>query len=165
MPTDVPQLLAALTAAEPAERAGAAEQLSRLGPDARAAAVPLARACGDQDEEVREWAVAALEELEAPPVADLAALASLLADQSADVGYWAATLLGRLGEDAAPAVPALASALSGSKHSSVRQRAAWALGKLGLPATGALDALRQAADDDDLRLARLAGRAIEQITG
>ena len=39
MPTDVPQLLAALTAAEPAERAGAAEQLSRLGLDARAAAV------------------------------------------------------------------------------------------------------------------------------
>ena len=139
--------------------------MSRLGPDARAAAVPLAWACSDQEGEIRGWAVAALEELRAPPVADLAALASLLADQSADVGYWAATLLGRLGEDAAPAVPALASALSGSKHSSVRQRAAWALGKLGLPATGALDALRQAADDDDLRLARLAGRAIEQITG
>ncbi len=129
------------------------------------AAVPLVQACGDQDEEVRGWAVTALEELGPPPVADLAALASLLADQNADVGYWAATLLGRLGEDAAPAVPALASALSGSKHSSVRQRAAWALDKLGPPATGALDALRQAADDDDLRLARLAGRAIEQITG
>ncbi len=47
MPTDVPQLLAALTAAEPAERAGVAEQSSRLGPDALAAAVPLARAFGD----------------------------------------------------------------------------------------------------------------------
>ena len=115
MPTDVPKLLAALAAAEPAERARAAEQLASLGPDARAAAVSLARACGDQDEKVREWAVAALEELGAPPVADLAVLASLLGDQSADVGYWAATLLGRLGEDAAPAVPALASALSGSK--------------------------------------------------
>ncbi len=116
VPADVPQLLAALTAAEPAERARAAEQLSRLGPHARAAAVPLARACGDQDEEVREWAVAALEELGAPPVADLAVLASLLADHSADAGYWAATLLGRLGEDAAPAVPALASALSGPER-------------------------------------------------
>ncbi len=63
MPTDVPQLLAASTAAEPAERAGAAGQLSRLGPNVRAAAVPLAQVCGDQDEEVREWAVAALEEL------------------------------------------------------------------------------------------------------
>ena len=87
MPADIPQLLADLTATEPAERAGAAERLARLGPDARAAAVSLARACGDQQEEVREWAVAALEELGAPPVADLAVLASLLADQNADVGY------------------------------------------------------------------------------
>ncbi len=47
MPTDVFQLIAALSVAEPAERAGAAEQLLRLGPDARAAAVPLARAFGD----------------------------------------------------------------------------------------------------------------------
>ncbi len=69
------------------------------------AVVPLARACGDQEETVREWAVAALEELGAPPVADLAVRASLLADQSVDVGYWAATLLRRLGEDAAPAAP------------------------------------------------------------
>ena len=165
MPTDIPQLIAALAAADPVERARAADQLARLGPDARAAAVPLVQTCGDQEEEVREWAVAALEEMGPPPVTDMGVLASLLGGQNADGGYWAATLLGRLGGDAGPAVPALAAALSRSTDVSVRQRAAWALGKIGPPATGALDALKQAADGDDPRLARLADRAIEQITG
>ena len=39
-------------------RAEAAEQLCRLGPDARPVAVPLVEACGDLSESVREWATA-----------------------------------------------------------------------------------------------------------
>jgi len=165
MSTDVSQLAAALNHADPAQRSRAAEQLSRLGPDAQPAAVALARACGDPAEEVREWATAALEEMGSPSLADLEALASLLGHDSPDVAYWAATLIGRLGEEAAPAVASLASAVSGDLPVTVRQRAAWALGKIGPPAAASLDVLRQAAEDPDARLARLAQRAIDQIRG
>ena len=112
------------------------------------------------EEEVREWAVAALEDLGAPPVANLHALASLLGDQNADVGYWTATLLGRLGADAAPAVPTLANALSTSSYSAVCQRVAWALGRIGPAAASALDALRQASAGDDPRNCRFDLRSV-----
>ena len=153
MCTQIAQLMSALTSRLPQQRAHAAEQLSRLGPDARPAAVLLARASADGSEEVREWVTAALEELGPPPASDAHALAALVDNENADVAYWAATLLGRLGAEAAPAVPALASALSASVAMSVRQRAAWALGKIGPPARDALDALRQAAASDNPRLA------------
>ena len=163
MSTDVSQLASALTHADPAERSRAAEQLSRLGPDAGPAAVALVRACGDPTEEVREWIVAALEKIESPSAANVEDLASLTADENADAGYWAATLLGRLGEEAAPAVAALARAVSGDVAMAVRQRAAWALGKIGPAAAPAVESLREAATEDDARLARLARRAIDEI--
>jgi HEAT repeat protein len=153
------------TSPEPAQRANAAEHLSRLGSDARAAAVPLVRACADESEDVREWVTAALEELGPPSANDVSALATLLGNENADVGYWAATLLGRLGPEAVSAVPALASAVSDSVEMSVRQRAAWALGKIGPPACDALDALRQATVSSNSRLARLAQRAVARLGG
>lgn len=163
MSADISELVAGLEHSDPAERGKAAEELSRLGAGARGAAVPLVRACGDGSEQVREWAVAALEELGPPSPADADALSSLLGDKNADVGYWAATLLGRLAGEAAPAVAALAAALSSSPAMAVRQRAAWALGKIGPPAAAALGALNRSAGDENARLARLARRAIEQI--
>ena len=165
MPTQMAQLIAALTSPEPAQRANAAEHLSCLGSDARATAVPLVRACADESEDVREWVTVALEELGPPPVPDASVLATLLGNENADVGYWAATLLGRLGAEAASATPALASAVSNSVEMSVCQRAAWALGKIGPPACDALDALRQAAASSNPRLARLAQRAVDQLGG
>ena len=95
MPADISQLAADLNHPDPATRCKAAEQLSRLGSDAREAALPLVRACAAEAEEIRQWAAAALEELGPPSASDLDALALLLADENADVGYWAATLLGR----------------------------------------------------------------------
>ena len=100
-----------------------------------------------------------------PEVEDIGSLAVLLSDPTADVAYWATTLLGRLEANAAPAVPALTAAVTDSKDMSVRQRAAWALGHVGPPAAPALDALKQAAASDVPRLARLAQRAVEQISG
>jgi HEAT repeat protein len=128
-------------------------------------AVALVKATGDDAEEVREYAAAALEEMGPPEVEDVGSLAALLSDSAADAGYWAATLLGRLEANAVPAVPLLAAAVTGSTNMSVRQRAAWALGKIGPPAGPALNALKQAATSDNPRLARLAHRAIEQISG
>ena len=101
MPNDTPQMIGALNSPDPAERSNAAEQLARLGPEARAAAVALVRACADEAEPVREWAVSALEELGPPSVSDLKELTFLLRDDNVDLAYWAATLLGRLGEEAA----------------------------------------------------------------
>ena len=106
---DVSQRIDGLNSPEVAHRRQAAEQLA-LAPDA-AAAVSLVRACGDADEQVREWAVAALEQMGAPDAADAVALAELLAAEQGDVRYWSATLLGRLGEQAASAVGPLIRAL------------------------------------------------------
>jgi HEAT repeat protein len=165
MPADFAQLVADLRDANLTKRVQAAEELSRLGPQAAPAAVALVRACGDESEEVREYAVAALEEMGPPRIEDTDLLAALLSDSAADVGYWAATLLGRLEANAATAVPTLTAAVTSSEDSSVRQRAAWALGQIGPPAAPALDVLKKAAGGGDARLARLAQRAVEQIGG
>lgn len=154
---------AALESSDTAERCQAAEELSRLGEEARPAAVALVRACDDPSEEVREWAVAALEEIGSPFDTDLPALASLLSKGSSDVAYWAATLLGRSKDAAAPAVPALARALATSPHQAVRQRAAWALGAIGPAASAARMDLDQATASADPRLADLARVAIRSI--
>jgi len=146
-----------------AVRRRAAEQLA-AHPDA-GAAVPLVRACGDADETVREWAVAALEGLGAPEAADAAALAQLLRGGHCHVRYWSATLLGRLGRHAASAVGPLSEATERDSDSAVRQRAAWALGEIGPSAAAARPVLAQAAAGDDPRLARLARQSLEKIVG
>ena len=165
MTRDLAKLSEALAAADVGERIRAAEQLSQLCGEASAAAVSLVRASGDPVEQVREWAVAALEELGPPHATDVESLASLLDHPTPDVGYWAATLLGRLGAKAASATPQLAAAVQGGADLPLRQRAAWAVGKIGSAAAAAGPALRQAASDADPRLARLARKALEQIGG
>lgn len=57
MAADVHHLISDLTATDPATRTRAAEELSRLGPEAVPAAVAPVRVCGDESEEVREIAV------------------------------------------------------------------------------------------------------------
>jgi len=159
----------ALGSAEAARRVEAAQRLARAGAAAAGAAVALVRGCGDADAEVREWAVAALEDLGPPPDEAVAALVPLVQDRAPLVGYWAATLLGRregqLGQDAAKAVTALAACVDSSADLSVRQRAAWALGQTGPAAAAAATALGRAAAQGDERLARLAREALEAIGG
>jgi HEAT repeat protein len=165
MPRDFSRLIASLSDSNAAKRAEAAEQLAQLGADAQPAAVALVLACGDEADEVRQWAAAALEQMGPPQPSDVEHLTPLIEAQSPDVGYWAVTLLGRLKAGAASAVEALAYAIAGSPHPSVRQRSAWAAGQIGPAAVAALPSLRKAADDPDSRLARLAQQAIDQITG
>jgi HEAT repeat protein len=146
-------------------RTQAAERLARLGPEARPAAVALCRASDDREEPVRDWATAALEELGPPRSEDAEPLARLVTHQGVNSTYWAATLLGRLGPRASAAVATLADALAQHPVMAVRQRAAWALGEIGPQASSALGELKEAASSSDARLARLARRAVEQITG
>lgn len=163
---DIPRLAEALRNPDPSVRQQAANSLIRMGPKAQAAAVDLVRACADDSAEVCESVVNALEEIGPPDATDVSPLAHLLASPSADVGYWAATLLGRLGAAAVAAVPALAAAVVAPLDDSVRQRAAWALGKIGPSAKGSLCTLQETADvEGDTRLARLAQKAIQQIRG
>lgn len=161
---DLSSLIASLGSPQETVRVEAAEGLGLLDPDAtRAAALALVGACGDESEAVREAAVGALEEMGPPDIGVLDGLTVLLASGDADPGYWAATLIGRLGPDATSAVPGLIMALETSPHQTVRQRAAWALGKIGTGAGSAAEALRIVAGGDDRRLARLAERALSQI--
>lgn len=163
MSGDISQLILALSSNKADVRADAAEQLGHLGDAAKSAAVPLVRATDDEDEQVSEWAVGALEELGPPAADDIPALAELLADEGTNVAYWSATLLGRLGENAERAAAQLAAALAGHRDLAVRQRAAWALGRIGPRAVTAKDVLAAASESDDPRLARLAAEALQRI--
>jgi HEAT repeat protein len=151
-----------LAAADPARRAAAAERLCHAGEQAAAEAVALVRACGDADDTVREWAVAALEEFGPPPASLIPDLEPLASADDPLVAYWAITLLGRSGQAAATAVDTLAKCIA-SKDLAVAQRAAWALGKIGPPAAAAVSALRDATARGDERLTRLAAEAIAAI--
>jgi HEAT repeat protein len=161
--TEIGRLVEQLGAGDPAGRAEAAERLCRAGAAADDAAVPLVRACGDDDDQVREWAVACLEELGPPPQGTVPQLTELAASRHPLVAYWAITLLGRSGQDAATAVTVLAACLGSAGDMSVRQRAAWALGRIGPAAAPARKALEKAAAEADPRLARLAREAVDSI--
>lgn len=160
---DAAALTVQLASPDVDQRIAAAEALSRLGEEARPASGFLVRAMGDEDEEVREWVNSALEGLGPPDPADAEPLADLLGDRNPAIGYWAATLLGRLGSDAAKTVPQLAAVVDSELALEVRRRAAWALGRIGRPATSAVDELRKAAGSGDARLARLANASLDQI--
>jgi HEAT repeat protein len=162
---DVTSLANSLAHGTPEERRAAAESLARLGEEASPAAVSLVQALEIEEDGLRDWLVAALEDLGVPSAADVPALTALLARPAIDTAYWAATLLGRLESQAAPAVPQLAAALDQHAESTVRERAAWALGKIGPEAAGARGTLEKAAQGGNARLARLAGDALSQIGG
>lgn len=157
------ELLRRLRDGSVAERRQAAEALAQRGEEARAAAA-LAKAAGDQDEAVRNWAGSALESLGPPHATALAELMELCGHADPNVRYWAVTLIGRLGAEASRATSLLANLLEGSALE-VRQRAAWALGKIGPAALGAIPSLRKAARSDDPRLSRLAANAVTEIEG
>jgi HEAT repeat protein len=160
---EVAALLEQLSSADAERRAEAAERLTRAGEAAAVGAAKIVGACGDGDERVREWAVAALEDLGAPPSESIAPLIKLVGASDPLVAYWATTLLGRSGQDAADAVAALTVCLDSAADLSVRQRAAWALGQIGPAAKTARAALERAEGQGDERLARLATEALGAI--
>ncbi|MBC8356925.1 MAG: HEAT repeat domain-containing protein [Planctomycetes bacterium] len=163
MAHDIQALIASLASTEVTTRREAAESLARIGPEAVNAAVALVQACGDDDEQVRDWAVAALEELPAPSSSEVTSLEAFINGENLDVAYWATTLLGRMEEAAALAVRTLATSVSSHPELVVRQRAAWALGKIGKSAAHAIPQLEAAATSEDARLARFATIALESI--
>ncbi|MDG2015126.1 MAG: HEAT repeat domain-containing protein [Pirellulaceae bacterium] len=140
-------------------RAAAAEHLCQAGEGVAEAAVDLVKACGDE-ESVQVWAVAALEEMGPPPVSTIPQLIELANDHQSIVAYWAITLLGRAEDASSQSEGVLTELLLTAGDISVRERAAWALGRLGPESQAAIDALKTVADSDSVRLARLAEEAL-----
>lgn len=165
MARDLADWISQLSSTDLVLKGQAAETLAHLGESAKPAAVALAKVADAVDETVREWVVAALESLGAPRPGDLESLRELVSSDGEDSAYWAITLLGRLRSVAAPAVPDLIRALNEHPHPHNRQRAAWALGKIGPAASAALPDLKAAALGQDSRLTRIALLAIQSITG
>ena len=159
----IDKLIESLSNPEIAHVRNAAQELAGLGEKAQPAAIALIGACHSQDTEVREWSVAALEQMGPPSIEAVDSLISHIDNQEELADYWAITLLGRLGPDAAVAAECLGQTLENSSYSSVCQRAAWALRELGPSAKPAQDSLRIAAASSEPRLARLAQQAIEHI--
>jgi HEAT repeat protein len=158
------------------DRLGAAEYAAQHPEQCRHLAAALAAAAGDANDSVAMAAAEALEMLGAPPPAllpELLQLAqssisrphSLIASADGETAYWAVTLIGRLGPVAAPATECLTQVLNTSIHLPVRERAAWAIARIGTAAASATGALRQAAASGPPRLKRLATQALESVRG
>ncbi|MEX1042010.1 MAG: HEAT repeat domain-containing protein [Pirellulaceae bacterium] len=128
---DASQAITQLMSPEVPLRIEAAEYLGKHPEMVSSAIIPLCRAVVDEEEQVGQWATSALEDCGRPPVEERDALVELLTDRQDDVVYWAATLLGRLENDAQPVVPQLAQLATDHESANVRQRALWALGKIG----------------------------------
>jgi HEAT repeat protein len=143
-------------------RMAAAEHFSQAGEDAAFAALELVHACGD-DESVNQFAIAALEDMGPPPADSKKALSAFLTSPESLVAYWAATLIGRLEETAKDCQADLAALLTSSADMAVRERAAWALGRVGADSESAIAALKEAARSGPARLQRLATAALEQL--
>ena len=156
--------IARLASSDTSIAAEAAEALCKLGREAHSAAIALVRATGTRDESVRVWVTAALEEIGPAAGEQVDELIPLLTDTSSEVSFWAATLLGRAEAAAAPAVGALARLVGESPQRSTRERAAWALGKIGPAAATALPALHTAAASNEPRLSGLAKAALVAIS-
>jgi HEAT repeat protein len=144
------------------ERRKAIEQLMLHPSIARVLAVPLVLATGYEDE-TSELADNILEQIGAPRSEDALPIVELLHHSSGRVASWAATLLGRLGQADLPTVKALGEVIANGAEMHVKQQAAWALGRIGPGAVDVVETLNAATESDDLRLARIARRAIKHI--
>ena len=155
------QLADQLASGDLPTRQAAASTLATLGPDAAPAAAALVDACGT--EALRDTCVGALEELGPPPVDQLPRLGELVGSLNVDAAYWAATLIGRSGEAAASHASQLVSVVvDETAPLPARERAAWALAKLGPTDAAASERLAAlAADSSNPRLARL----VAEVTG
>lgn len=152
-----------LASDDSAIRHRAAEQLSQNADVAAEVAVDLVRHVGDGDRVVADYCVATLEELGPPPASQLEPLAQLTTSDNADVAYWAVTLVGRLGVAATEQATLLGNLVASDAPPQVRERAAWALTRIGPPAAVARPQLESCADAAPPSLARAVAKALEAL--
>lgn len=123
----------------------------------------LLECLADSDEEVRNWASEAVENLDSPSPAYAAQISKYVTSPVDDVAFWALKLLGRMGEEALSQESIIAMALKPERAIVVRQNAAWALGKLGSLTAETQSGLQEAAASSDARLSELAKQALEMV--
>ncbi len=132
----------------------------------RGIAVRCVELAGSHDDEVRLTAADALETSVLPLADEIAPLAMLLDNaDDGEVAYWAATMLGRLGPVASAATPELERCLRESLYLPARERAAWAISRIGPKAAAAMPTLCDVASGSPPRLQRLALQAIDSVRG
>ncbi len=153
-------LMTTLTQLSPSERIARLQALANDSEAAAKMAVELIDCVVDADEEIRNWASEALENLEAPLASDAAKIAKQISNPADDAAYWALKLLGRLGEEAKSQEAQIAAALKPERSLTVQQNAAWALGKIGFESSTTRGLLEKAAGSADARLAQLAKQAL-----
>lgn len=171
MDRQIELLFEQLSARDVTQRRQAIELMSQRDENLKLWTAKLVRAAGNSDDQVRAWAADTLETLGTPHPNDLSELIQELDkgvdSQSADgeVLYWAATLIGRLGPAAFRATDSLIHVVEHSQYLPARERAVWALGRIGPRAKQAAGILRQVATKGPPRLRRLAAEAIESLRG
>jgi HEAT repeat protein len=152
-----------LSSDDQAMRRRAAEVLSQNADAAVDVAVDLVRHVADSDRVVAEYCVATLEELGPPAASQLDDLAILASDNHADVAYWAVTLIGRSGAAAATHALRLGDVVASDAPPQVRERAAWALGRIGPAAMAAVPQLESSTHAVPQSVARAVAQALTSI--
>jgi len=143
---DVPGLLEALQRSERSRRVDAVEELSRIGPPAKAAVPELVKALQDPDADLRLASANALAAIDPKNPVILPALDAEL-KAGPDQRKAAAEILGDLG---AVGVAVLTGALK-DPDAGVRWAAADSLGRIGPAAKSAVPALAAALEDKEIR--------------
>ena len=156
------QIIQDLSAAEASKRLAAAEACAKQPELAKMAVIPLCRVASDPDEQVVEWASAALEEMGPPSSDELDALVGMFSAVEA-TAYWAVTLVGRLKPSDAAVSKRLAELIvAAPTPDEVRNRAIWAIDQIGASGPEVQQALEQAAQSQSPRTSRLATKALSK---
>lgn len=145
------------------QRRRAAELLSQNADVAIDVAVALVRAAGDDDRQVAEYCVATLEEMGEPSASQLEELSQLATAANEESAYWAATLMGRAGVQACEFAVLLGDIVASDAAPQVRERAAWAIARIGPSAKAARPQLESCTGAEPSSLARAVTKAIEAI--
>lgn len=163
-----------LSSDDPWRQLAAIQTLCKQDPDRPqpGVALRLVELTGSSNDQVRMYAADALESGVSLASEDVDGVASRLhQDNDGEVSYWAATLLGRqastggLGSHLELVVERLQRCVVDSPYLPARERATWALGRIGPSAAAAMPDLRSIAADGPPRLRRLAMEALEAIRG
>lgn len=154
-----------LSGNDPEMQRKAAELLSQHADAAVEVAVDLVRHVGDKDRVVAEHCVSTLEELGPPAASQLEYLGKLAANENLDVAYWAITLIGRSGVAGAEQSALLGDVVASDARPAVRERAAWALGRIGPAAAAAISQLEACVEAEPESVARAVSKALESIQG
>lgn len=156
-------LIAQLQDVDAAKREQAADELGRLGPQAKAAVPTVARQLEDRNQRVRISAATALSRFGAEAKSVVPQLIEALKDCDAFVAPAAASALGHIGPEAKAAVPALVLALK-SEEPATRSCSAFALGRIGPDAKAAVPALEEALKDTDTSVGYSAAEALANLS-